>query len=229
MKINNNKLIYSKPNYFIKFLADAVFITLVLISLFLISFSFIYISTPVVGRSMQPTLNPKGEFKSDIVYVNRFASYTRGDIVVIKQPDEEHKYIIKRIIGIEGDLIKITKNFETDKVELYINNKLQYEPYIYDYNRSDNPNNSGMHTTYSNFENLKNSKPELFNNNGELVVPKGEIFVLGDNRGDSIDSSIKGTFKTDLVVGKVDFVVPYGHNEFLFLINRYTPFNFPTI
>jgi type IV secretory pathway protease TraF len=47
----------------------------------------------------------------------------------------------------------------------------------------------------------------VFDNKGRLVLQKNQIFVLGDNRAYSIDSSVEGPFSLDSVVGRVDFVV----------------------
>ena len=200
---------------------------LVTFSLVFIAFSVTYIAdVPVLGISMQPTLNPKGETKSDIVYINRFANYTYGDIIVIKQDQLEHEYIIKRVIGLQNDTINIISNSYTGEVELYVNDILLHEDYIYDITTSTDPNNLGMEATLSNFIHLKATKPELFNANGYLVVPENQVFVLGDNRGVSLDSSMQGPYSTSSVVGRVDFVIPYGESTLTYFLNYFTPFHF---
>ncbi len=222
--ISSDNLMFRKPNFWLQLITNAMLLVIAIVSLFFIGFSFVYISTPVIGESMQPTLNPKGGYKSDVVYVNKFANYDFGDIVVIEQPDSENEYIIKRVIGMPGDTLNITLNQTTNKVELYRNEQLVNEPYLFDWEAQNEPNNNGMFTTLNNFNNLKLSHPQLFNQDGVLVVPQNNIFALGDNRGKSLDSSIKGTFSQDLVVGKVDHIVPYGQNEWVYFWNLYTPF-----
>lgn len=63
----------------------------------------------IEGISMQPTLNPNGTV--DFVYLSYFEVYfdwiKTGDIVVVKSPRNSSETIIKRVIGVEGDIINI--------------------------------------------------------------------------------------------------------------------------
>lgn len=85
--------------------------------------------TIVNGQSMYPTLD-----NSDYLIINRMAyklgEPERGDIIVfstnLKQSNGENKDLVKRVIAVEGDHLKI----EDSKV--YINGELIEEPYIYD-------------------------------------------------------------------------------------------------
>jgi len=56
-------------------------------------------------------------------FIYQFAEPQHGDIVVFTRPDEPETNIIKRVIGIPGDLIEVRQT------KLFINNQLQYEPY----------------------------------------------------------------------------------------------------
>jgi len=56
-------------------------------------------------------------------FIYQFAEPQHGDIVVFTRPDEPDTNIIKRVIGIPGDLIEVRQT------KLFINNQLQYEPY----------------------------------------------------------------------------------------------------
>ncbi|MEG1312432.1 MAG: signal peptidase I [Romboutsia sp.] len=85
--------------------------------------------TLVRGESMYPTLE-----ENDYLIINRM-SYKlgepkEGDIIVFStsllQDDGSPKDLVKRVIAVEGDHIKI----EDSKV--YVNEKLIKEPYIYD-------------------------------------------------------------------------------------------------
>ncbi|XP_042218987.1 mitochondrial inner membrane protease subunit 2-like [Homarus americanus] len=64
----------------------------------------------VEGISMQPALNPENNGKSDFVFLNRWSSrsfhYSRGDMVSLISPKDPSQKIIKRIIALEGDLIR---------------------------------------------------------------------------------------------------------------------------
>ncbi|KAK9720125.1 Signal peptidase, peptidase S26 [Popillia japonica] len=62
----------------------------------------------VDGISMQPALNPNKDV-TDYVFLNRWAvrshEVTRGDIISLKSPKDPDQRIIKRIVGLEGDIV----------------------------------------------------------------------------------------------------------------------------
>ncbi|THV08687.1 LexA signal peptidase [Dendrothele bispora CBS 962.96] len=65
----------------------------------------------VSGRSMQPTLNPDSSLWRDVALFDRFSiyakqKYKRGDIVALKSPTDPNRILVKRIIGLEGDIVK---------------------------------------------------------------------------------------------------------------------------
>ncbi|PLW31588.1 hypothetical protein PCANC_16223 [Puccinia coronata f. sp. avenae] len=74
-------------------------------------FGFVRVS----GRSMQPTFNPDTScLTRDVVLVNKFlgdksASLKRGDIITFKHPEFPEYLLTKRILGLEGDVIKREK------------------------------------------------------------------------------------------------------------------------
>jgi signal peptidase I len=77
----------------------------------------------VESISMQPNLN-EGEF----VVVNRLAyrweEPQRGDIIVFRFPGNQEKRYIKRVIGLDGDLISIQEG------QVSVNGTILEEPYI---------------------------------------------------------------------------------------------------
>ncbi|XP_019348046.1 mitochondrial inner membrane protease subunit 2 isoform X2 [Alligator mississippiensis] len=66
----------------------------------------------VEGASMQPSLNPGGGQASDVVLLNHWSirnyEVQRGDIVSLVSPRNPEQKIIKRVIALEGDIIKTT-------------------------------------------------------------------------------------------------------------------------
>ncbi|XP_069167522.1 mitochondrial inner membrane protease subunit 2 [Procambarus clarkii] len=64
----------------------------------------------VEGISMQPALNPDSNGNNDFVFLSRWSSrsfrYNRGDMVSLISPKDPSQKIIKRIIALEGDLIR---------------------------------------------------------------------------------------------------------------------------
>lgn len=81
----------------------------------------IFIATPVKvdGDSMYNTLND-----NDIVLLSKLSSIDRFDIIVLKESDN-NATIIKRVIGMPGDKVKIRNN------KIYINNKIIEDEYAY--------------------------------------------------------------------------------------------------
>lgn len=101
----------------------------------------------------------------------------RGDVVVLEAPDSENKDYIKRVIGLEGDKIEILEG------RVYLNGELLEEDYI----------EEGSYT-------------HVYDKN-TWIVPKGEVFVLGDNRreGASKDSRYFGCVPLDSLKGITGF------------------------
>ncbi|KAM4677208.1 mitochondrial inner membrane protease subunit 2 isoform 2-T2 [Discoglossus pictus] len=64
----------------------------------------------VEGVSMQPSLNPGGRNVSDVVLLNRWSirnyEVQRGDVVSLVSPKNPEQKIIKRVIALEGDIVK---------------------------------------------------------------------------------------------------------------------------
>lgn len=113
----------------------------------------------------------------------RLFEVDREDIVVIEAPDVPNKDYIKRIIGKEGDSIEIKDG------EVYLNGVKLDEDYL--------DRNIYTHTYGQSY----------------WEVPKGHVFVLGDNReeGASKDSRFFGCVPKDSIKGIANF--------------RYFPFN----
>lgn len=181
----------------------------------------------VVGRSMQPTLNvsAKGNnwhLDTDLVYYYQTTNVSNGDIVILKEglsrQDPKSK-LIKRIIATEGQTITLKKSGNTyfESVseyipfEVYINGTLLKESYISTKQKpafeTSNPYNYEHHNTLLN--ELQTSGTY------SITVPKGQVFVMGDNRCHSTDSRSFGTISVnDYVMGKVVLHVPFGKNLF---------------
>lgn len=100
------------------------------------------------------------------------------DIVIIKS-EQLGKFIVKRVIATSGQIIDI--DTETGKVS--VDGELLNEPYI---NKSENAY-IGTRDIYP------------------LEVPEGHVFVMGDNRGNSLDSRALGVIDNDDIMGKAVF------------------------
>ncbi len=171
-------------------------------------FNLAYSIAPVSGQSMSPTLNYGESYISgelqDKVVLNYIKSYHKGDIIVAKKiyndDSENFIYVIKRLIAVGGDSVEIKSNGD-----VYVNDEKLEESYVKSTKKA---------STYEYFVRLKASKPELFEED-KLIVPDGEVFYLGDNRGASFDCSYYGPVKSNLVIAKVDFIIKANENVFL--------------
>ncbi len=97
-----------------------------------------------------------------------------GDLVVFERPEDEAAGQIK-------DLIKRVVGLPGERIEqrdgdVYIDGQLLQEPYL----------TEGTETT----------------NLDAQVVPEGHVFVMGDNRGDSMDSRVFQAIDEDRIVGR---------------------------
>lgn len=145
---------------------------------------FLFAPIVVDGLSMMPTLHDQ-----DRMIVNKL-SYEIGtpkrfDIIVFHAP--EGKDYIKRVIGLPGDRIE----YKNDT--LYVNGKAYKEPYLDEYKKQvvDGP----LTDPFTLKEKI-----------GRETVPKGELFVMGDNRRFSKDSRHIGTIPLSKVIGKTSVI-----------------------
>ncbi len=121
----------------------------------------------------------------------------RGDIIVFRYPVDIQQTFVKRAIGVPGDRIRVVNK------QLILNGKPVYEPYVYhkteyiDSYRDNFPSDPNVHVVESALDMLQNHVQ-----NGEVVVPSGFIFAMGDNRDSSLDSRYWGFVPRDNIIGK---------------------------
>jgi signal peptidase I len=135
----------------------------------------------------------------DRVLVQRFPKPTpgRGDMVVFVYPIDRRQTFVRRIVGIPGDRIRISNKI------VYRNGAALGEPYAVhktDYVHAYRDNFPGQPDVP-----LAAPAEEMLRRhvlNGEVVVPDGEYFVLGDNRDLSLDSRYWGFIGSGDLIGK---------------------------
>ena len=167
--------------------AEAIIVALVLA---LIIRTFVVQAFKIPSGSMEPTLEI-----GDHILVNKFIygvkipftsinlfpweSPQRGDVIVFIYPLEPDKDFIKRVIGVGGDTVRIVNK------KLYINGAEVPDP----------------HAVYKEDMILPGDMQKR-DNFGPVTVPKGNLFVLGDNRDRSLDSRFWGFVPLEEVRGK---------------------------
>lgn len=123
----------------------------------------------------------------------------RGDIIVFRYPVDPTQYFVKRVIGLPGDHIRLQ-----DKT-VFINGSRLQENYVvhsmanYDLYRDNFP----LHLAIPGDVNRRwRSEIGRHLDHGELVVPQGQYFVMGDNRDQSLDSRYWGFVPRGNVMGR---------------------------
>ena len=161
----------------------------------------LFISTTFLQAFFVPTASMEGTLlPGDHILVHKLArgsEIRRGDLVSFRYHEDPRQTFIKRAIGLPGDRIHLR-----DK-QVIRNGRLLVEPYARhhmpntDPFRDDFPSGSASYVTPHGLDMLEHHTA-----NGEVTVPPGMLFVLGDNRDDSIDSRYWGFVPMENVIGR---------------------------
>lgn len=176
--------------------------------------TFIYDYSPIPSGSMEPTL-----VAGDIIAINktayqikvppfktpfyRFSTPKRGDVVVFTAPDNPNQFWIKRVIAIEGDDVMYQNK------QFFVNGEL-YEQSNHEMTYRNNPQYNWLVEAEESIDDyvhaiqLDNRK---FDKTLSMTVPKGTVFVSGDNRDYSLDSRMIGPIPLDNIVGKATHII----------------------
>ena len=138
----------------------------------------------ISGPSMETTM-----FQDNRVLVNKLSyrlhDIYRGDVVVFDRVTVDgevvqHDDLIKRVIGLSGEIISIKD------CQVFIDGKLLPEPYL-----------NGYDLAQSSLDDR--CRVPLME---ETLIPENHLFVMGDNRPQSFDSRMFGSIEQNLVVGR---------------------------
>lgn len=161
------------------FFIDTIQTLLIIASLFLVIYVFLFRPFQVKGESMYPTFENQQYVLTNIIAL-RFSKPKLGDVVVFKAPKDPEKDFIKRVIGVPGDTVSIVSG------NVYLNGKLLDEStYL-----------STSIKTYGGFFLMEGKR---------VTVPPKSYFVLGDNRSNSSDSREWGFIEENSIIGKSFF------------------------
>ncbi|MRJ46831.1 signal peptidase I [Fundicoccus ignavus] len=168
-----------------KYILKEIFSTIVI---FLVMFLVIlgvykYIAEPFIvdGASMEYTLR-----SGERLWMLKLNNIDRFDVVIFPAPSDEEKLYVKRVIGVPGDTIAYENG------ELILNGEAMNEPYL----AQKESEFDGNFTYDFTLEEIT----------GEITVPEGKLFVMGDNRRNSLDGRRFGFIDADDVLGEADFI-----------------------
>jgi signal peptidase I len=182
------------------------FFTVVIFSVFVIT--FIVQAFQIPSGSMENTLLV-GDFLlvdklhfaggPSAIHLLPYGAIQRGDIVVFYFPVDASQFLVKRVIGLPGDHIRLRNKM------VYVNGDPLKESYVVhkqwipDGYRDNFPNQQGYSREID-----RRWRYELANyvSDGELVVPADHYFVMGDNRENSLDSRYWGFVPRANIVGR---------------------------
>lgn len=144
-----------------------------------------------------------------------FGAPERGDVVVFRSVDDEGVFVVKRVVGLPGDEVRILESGE-----LVINGKkVEREPM----KRADTLTHF-RHWRPDDLEDLletnevyaetlgKNRFLSLWSSErthaeqGPFVVPKDSVFMMGDNRDNSSDSRVWGSLPLNRILGRASYI-----------------------
>lgn len=153
-------------------------VIVIALALGLLLTTFVIQRNTVIGKSMLPTLKEKDELLIEKVS-KWFGGVSRGDIITVHMENrsfnEGQANIIKRVIGLPGDHVKLERGL------VYVNGELLEEPYL----------------AASAKTPVKNSMYQ------EVTLGADEYYVMGDNRDASLDSRTFGPIHKNDIIGEV--------------------------
>ncbi len=178
----------------------------VVIAIFVIT--FIVQAFQIPSESMEDTL-----LVGDYLLVNKlcyggaglgdpvmpYQKITRGDIIVFHYPVDPQQHFVKRVIGVPGDHLRM------EKKRVLINGKPLDEPYVRFLEPANNLFRDNFPRTDIPAIGLEGKwwlEMRKLVEDGQLIIPQGHYFVMGDNRDDSQDSRYWGFVPRENIIGR---------------------------
>jgi signal peptidase I len=131
-------------------------------------------------------------------YVMPYRRVQRGDIVVFHYPVDPAQHFVKRVIGVPGDRVRLVNK------QVLVNGVPLKEPYAH----FSHPADDVFRDNFPRLDVMSGPTPEWWVQlrklveDGQLIVPEGHYFVMGDNRDNSSDSRYWGFVPQANIIGR---------------------------
>jgi signal peptidase I len=131
-------------------------------------------------------------------YFMPYRRVRRGDIVVFHYPVDPVQHFVKRVIGVPGDRVRLVNK------QVLVNGVPLKEPYA----RFSRPADDVFRDNFPRLDVMSGPTPEWWLQlrklveDGQLIVPEGHYFVMGDNRDNSSDSRYWGFVPEANIIGR---------------------------
>ena len=141
--------------------------------------TFVFRLVDVEGESMMDTLHHKGK----LFVTSLLYTPQNGDVVIVSHGQEYQTPIVKRVIATAGQTVEI----DYAKNQVIVDGVIIEEPYIKE----------------------PMLKKDIYTTDNPIQVPEGMVFVMGDNRNNSLDSRSHqvGLIAEDDIIGKAEFIL----------------------
>ena len=124
----------------------------------------------------------------------------RGDIIVFRYPVQPNQHFVKRVIGVPGDRVHLYRG------KVFVNGKVVDDSAfaIHKSEQFDSYRDNFPAGNYISPEVNSRWWVEMHDvvHQGEIVVPAGKYFVMGDNRDESLDSRYWGFVPRENIIGR---------------------------
>ena len=180
----DNKGLFGNLGSTALFIWDFIKIVLIAVAIILPIRYFLFQPFIVSGSSMEPNYS-NGQYLIIDELSYRFREPVRGEVIVLRYPNDPKQFFIKRIVALPGEKISIDNGRVTVVNDENPEGVTLNEPYL---------PNQGL--TFPHITTLIGGKKTL-------ALGANEYFVLGDNRLASSDSRDWGVLEKYEIVGKV--------------------------
>lgn len=177
-----------EKKYYLKLLEEKLVFIIAIPLIAVLITAMVFHFYRVDGTSMQNTFQDRDLLlveklgkSGSLIFRNEYIP-KRYDVIVFKEPDFSDEELVKRVVGVPGDEVRIKNN----------------QAVVYN---SRNP--GGIKVDDNMPAGTKLIKETEKMNDLDVKVAKDEIFVLGDNRPGSADSRFYGQVKTKNITGRV--------------------------